>query len=73
MFLGYQAGAHGVPLEPARDFLVSCLNDGAVAPKKSAAKRAELLLVGLGGAPAPPPSARKAREEARAGVIVRRG
>lgn len=66
MFLGYQAGAHGVPLEPARDFLVSCLNDGAVAPTKSAAKRAELLLVGLGGAPAPPPSGPKKRAKRRA-------
>ncbi|MBN8612803.1 MAG: hypothetical protein J0L92_19565 [Deltaproteobacteria bacterium] len=65
VFLGHQARAHGVPLEPARDFLVSCLGDRAVAPKKSAAKRAELLLVGLGGAPAPPWSGPKKRAPTR--------
>lgn len=61
VFLGYQAGVHGLSLAPARDFFVSCLGDRAVAPKKSAAKRAEALLVGLGGAAATRPSSPKKR------------
>lgn len=52
VFLGYQAGVYALSLEPARAFLESCLSDRAVAPKKSAAKRAEQLLAALRAVPA---------------------